>query len=138
MKLSVKYKIGLLVLYYIVLIVSIVFKFFKKEYLNIEFVNEYNNYKLFYFYVLNKEYYIQIILNILSFIPLGFLLVYNIKKYSGVICGVLILLSSLSFEIVQLEFELGVFDINDIVFNFVGGIIGVLTYCLLSKNKIVK
>lgn len=138
MKLSIKYKIGLLVLYYIVLIVSIVFKFFKKEYLNIEFVNEYNNYKLFYFYVLNKEYYIQIILNILSFIPLGFLLVYNIRKYSGVICSVLILLSSLSFEIVQLEFELGVFDINDIVFNFVGGIIGVLMYCLLSKNKIVK
>ena len=138
MKLSFKYKIILLILYYIVLVVSIVFKFFKKEYLNIEFVNEYNNYKLFHFYVLNKEYYTQIILNIFSFVPLGFILIYNIRKYKVIISSVLIMLSSLSFEIIQLQFELGVFDINDIAFNFAGGLIGVIIYCLLSKNNILK
>ena len=138
MKLSLKYKIGILVLYYVVLIISIVFKFFKKEYLTIDFVKDYNNYKIFYFYVLNKEYCIQILLNIVSFIPLGFLLIYNIRKYKILVTSILILLSSLSFEVIQLEFKIGVFDINDIVFNYFGGLIGITIYFLLSKKIIDK
>ena len=138
MKLSLKYKIGILVLYYVVLIISIVFKFFNKEYLTIDFVKDYNNYKIFYFYVLNKEYCIQILLNIVSFIPLGFLLIYNIRKYKILVTSILILLSSLSFEVIQLEFKIGVFDINDIVFNYFGGLIGITIYFLLSKKFIDK
>ena len=119
--------------YYFVLIFSIVFKFLNSEYLNVEFLKEYNNYKLFHYNSVDGKFIFQSILNVISFIPLGFLLLYNIRKpLISVIC---ILLTTVCFEIIQLEFGIGVFDINDIFFNFTGGLIGVVFYFILSKTK---
>lgn len=115
------------------MIFSIVFKFLNSEYLNVEFLKEYNNYKLFHYNSVDGKFIFQSILNVISFIPLGFLLLYNIRKSLISVIG--ILLTTVCFEIIQLEFGIGVFDINDIFFNFTGGLIGVFFYFILSKTK---
>ena len=132
---SFKYRWIILILYFILLVISIVFKFFSLKHLDIEVNNEYNNYKLFYFPYYNKEFVIQCILNVLSFIPFGFLLVIVINKYEIVLSLLFIILSSLCFEIIQLEFKIGIFDINDLFFNVFGGLFGA-TCCITIKRRI--
>ena len=71
--------------------------------------------------------------NILIFIPLGiFLRMYKtttkLWKYLAVIFTV-----SLSFEVLQFIFGVGHSDIDDIIFNTIGGIVGVFIYKALFK-----
>ena len=72
----------------------------------------------------------NIIANILVFIPLGFFVSNNNSKNvfkTLVICLPVIL----SIELIQLFFKIGFFDVDDIILNFIGSLIG------MGINKIM-
>ncbi|MDR7238410.1 VanZ family protein [Neobacillus drentensis] len=81
--------------------------------------------------------------NIIGFMPFGFILPLLAKKFqklSAVIISTFCL--SLTFELLQLIFEFGSFDVDDLILNTVGGILGyipiklVLLITLLKKKNI--
>ncbi len=75
--------------------------------------------------------------NVVLFLPFGFFTSYylNPKKSYSVI--ILTLIASISIETVQLVIG-RVFDVDDIILNLIGGIIGYLGYCFLRNigNKL--
>ena len=75
----------------------------------------------------------QIILNVVMFIPIGFLLGIAVRntntlKVLGIGC-----MLSLTIEIIQLVSRRGVFNIDDIIHNTLGGIIGFSFFVLCYK-----
>ena len=84
-------------------------------------------------------FYKQVFGNILLFIPLGYFLTKycRIKRFGGIFLTSL--LSSLSIEVVQ-HFIGRSFDIDDVILNVTGGIIGFIIYKVLIaiKNKLPK
>jgi glycopeptide antibiotics resistance protein len=70
--------------------------------------------------------------NICLFIPLGIYL-QLLKKDKRISLGIiLILLTSVSVEIIQFITGLGAADIDDVLLNGLGGVIGILCYRLLT------
>ena len=79
----------------------------------------------------------NVIGNIMLFIPFGFLSSYLLKNRKFSVVTILTLIASLTIETVQ--YYIGrVFDIDDIILNLIGGIVGFLIYVGLDaiKNKI--
>lgn len=77
----------------------------------------------------------NIIGNIAAFIPLGFLLPIifkRIRKFPKIILTSFSV--SLLFEVIQLLMAIGSFDIDDILLNVFGSLIGYIFYTLISKN----
>ena len=76
-------------------------------------------------------FYKQVFGNILLFIPLGYFLTKycRIKRFGGIFLTSL--LSSLSIEVVQ-HFIGRSFDIDDVILNVVGGVVGFLIYIALD------
>ena len=75
--------------------------------------------------------------NIMLFIPFGFLSSYLLKNRKLGVVTILTIIASLTIEVVQ--YYIGrVFDIDDIILNLVGGIVGFLIYVGLDaiRNKI--
>jgi glycopeptide antibiotics resistance protein len=79
--------------------------------------------------------------NIIGFVPLGFTLPLLSKRFQN-LKAVIITTSSLSFtyEILQLLFGIGSFDIDDLILNTLGGVMGYLPIKLIyltinSKRK---
>jgi len=73
--------------------------------------------------------------NIAGFIPLGILLPLLFRKLRTAFRTVaLIFLISLAFETAQLILILGVFDVDDLLLNTLGGAIGYLLFVLLRKT----
>lgn len=64
--------------------------------------------------------------NIVAFIPLGFMLpiLFRRSKFSLVKIVFISLLLSLSFETIQLVLSIGTFDVDDLILNTSGGMIG--------------
>lgn len=91
-----------------------------------------------YFYSIRKHYsYLvakNILGNIIGFIPLGVLLPVLFVRLQriGKTIGVVFLIS-LSFETIQLLFNLGVFDVDDLILNTLGGAIGYVFYVISKK-----
>ncbi len=77
--------------------------------------------------------------NIVVFVPFGFLLptlLDRTNKFKIVVLSSFIL--SLMFEVIQLFTVLGDFDVDDILLNTIGGILGYLFYKLLTHFIIGK
>lgn len=75
----------------------------------------------------------NIIANILVFIPLGFFV--SNKNSKNVFKTLFICLSViLSIECIQLLFKIGFFDVDDIILNFIGSLIGVLINLVAQKR----
>jgi VanZ like family len=81
----------------------------------------------------------QVLFNIVIFVPIGYLLR---QKYSAKKTIFIVFCVSLVIELVQLSQLFGlvlcgyrVFDVNDLVLNTVGGMLGTLTYFIVNKNK---
>ncbi|WP_010532494.1 VanZ family protein [Lentibacillus jeotgali] len=72
--------------------------------------------------------------NILLFIPMGILLPILIAKRIKFSLSV-IPLFSLTIETLQYFTQLGVFDVDDIILNTLGGYLGFLIFVLFSKGK---
>ncbi|NBK99487.1 MAG: VanZ family protein [Erysipelotrichia bacterium] len=73
--------------------------------------------------------------NIIWFIPFGVLLCTYLKTVKLQKVIIYSLLLSLSIEIMQFCFYTGVSDIDDIIFNVIGGICGYLIYHFMRVNK---
>lgn len=72
--------------------------------------------------------------NVLLFIPYGFFVSYFLKEKRTLIILFLTLLVSLTIEYTQLKIG-RVFDIDDILLNLVGGMLGSFVYIILSRFK---
>lgn len=83
------------------------------------------------------------IYNILFFIPLGIYICILKNKWVFIKKVILILCSSLLFEILQFVFAIGRSDITDLLCNTLGGVIGIGIYEFLSRilksktNKVI-
>ncbi|TWD95675.1 VanZ like protein [Neobacillus bataviensis] len=75
--------------------------------------------------------------NIIGFVPFGFilpLLSKGFQKLSTVTITTFIL--SLTFEIIQLVFEFGSFDVDDLILNTLGGILGYIPCKILQVTTV--
>ena len=82
----------------------------------------------------------EMIDNFIIFIPLGLLLNVNFKKVGFLPKFSLILVFSLTCELIQFIFAIGATDITDVITNTVGGFLGLELYSLSNKyinNKIL-
>lgn len=71
--------------------------------------------------------------NIVIFIPLGFFI--SSKNPKNVFKALIICLGViLSIELIQLFFKIGFFDVDDIILNFTGSLIGLLISILTRKR----
>lgn len=73
--------------------------------------------------------------NIIAFMPFGFLLPIlsdRMKKIKSMLVASFIL--SLSFEVIQLVTGLGEFDVDDILLNILGGLLGYLLYSIFCSK----
>lgn len=77
-------------------------------------------------------FYRNVIGNIILFVPFGYLVSYYIKSPKYYITLILTFITSLSTEIIQMYIGRS-FDIDDIILNFVGGLVGFLIYKLQFK-----
>lgn len=72
--------------------------------------------------------------NILAFVPLGFYLPILSKYYKSfvkvVVCSFVV---SLLIELLQLHFRVGIFDVDDMILNTLGGAIGYILYYVAAK-----
>ncbi len=75
-----------------------------------------------------------ILINILIFIPLGYLLpiVFPKHRWHHVIC--IGFATTVSIEVVQLFTKLGMFDLDDILNNVIGTIVGVTVHRVIGKR----
>ncbi|WHY67460.1 VanZ family protein [Neobacillus sp. SuZ13] len=65
--------------------------------------------------------------NIIGFMPFGFILPLLAKKFQKLSAVTLATFGlSLAFELLQLIFEFGSFDVDDLILNTLGGILGLL------------
>ena len=75
-----------------------------------------------------------IFLNILLYVPMGYLLPMVWPKLGSVLVILIGFLSSLLTESIQLVFHLGLFEVDDLFNNTLGTIFGVLLYLLLMRK----
>ena len=76
----------------------------------------------------------QLLINLVMIMPVGFLLPVVINaKHKYLITMALSLLLTVFIETMQLITKCGSFEIDDIINNFVGAVIGMLLYVLCSK-----
>ena len=77
----------------------------------------------------------EVFLNILLYIPMGYLLPFIIKpmRYSIVACTAVGLMCSAATEYAQLRYGLGYFQLDDIMNNTLGCLIGAVLGCTLSR-----
>ena len=76
----------------------------------------------------------QLLINLVMLMPVGFLLPVVIKaKHKYIITLALSLLLTVFIETMQLITKCGSFEIDDIINNFVGAVIGMLIYMLFSR-----
>lgn len=75
--------------------------------------------------------------NIVAFMPLGFLLPLIFKRTSRLtVITQITLLTSITAEIFQYIFNVGGLDIDDVLLNTIGGVLGYLIYSLVGiRNK---
>ena len=77
----------------------------------------------------------EVFLNILLYVPMGYLLPFICKpmRYSVIACTVVGFLCSCATEFAQLHYHLGYFQIDDILNNTLGCLIGAILGCTLSR-----
>lgn len=95
--------------------------------INIDFFKELTRYE-----VGTRLFYRNIIGNIILFIPFTFFIAHLLKVRSHIIMYLFTLLISLTIETTQLYIGRA-FDVDDIILNLIGGIIGFLIYNFVSK-----
>ncbi|MGO0062895.1 VanZ family protein [Brevibacillus fluminis] len=73
--------------------------------------------------------------NIVLFIPLGFLIPACIRfARRPMLASVLLLLVNTSIEVAQIIWHVGSFDVDDIILNFFGGMLGIVLFGWLKRD----
>lgn len=85
----------------------------------------------------NRDLAVQIVANIVIFIPIGFMSCYLLKRYAfykSVFCGIVL---SLLIELLQFLMKRGCCEIDDLISNLIGTILGclIITMYRLVKTK---
>lgn len=79
-----------------------------------------------------KEVVVNLLGNIAAFVPFGFLLPMICRRGKKLFCCTMMTaLFSLSVEVVQLLSRVGAFDVDDILLNTIGGLLGFIGYEIL-------
>lgn len=86
---------------------------------------------LFWSYKEWSKYWLDIIANIIGFIPLG-LMLYKLRGWKGVLIAILF---SVGIECVQLTTHRGWFEFDDIFNNSLGSLIGGVSMMVIEKLK---
>ncbi len=82
---------------------------------------------------------INILGNVLIFIPIGFLVsVLTPNRHKGWLAFLIGLAISLTIELIQLSFIIRVFDVDDLILNSSGAWLGFIAYLLICQVKPVK
>jgi len=76
---------------------------------------------------------INILGNIIALVPLGFLLPFIFKKLKWKYCLMIALATGLAIEITQVILKVGIFDIDDVILNGLGVIIGFWKFNIYSN-----
>lgn len=79
--------------------------------------------------------------NVVCFVPFGYLLpkLFKYKKSIGIIAVTLLAFwTSLAVETVQLVLKVGAFDVDDLLLNTIGGLIGYILLLMVRKVKKAK
>lgn len=136
-----KFTIAGWLLFYLYMILLCYFLFFSERYgrafeteefrYNLEFLKEIKRF-IRYRKLLGLEIFVVNIMgNVLAFAPFGFLLPMLSKHYRRFLSvAILSLMFSLSVELIQLFFRVGIFDVDDIFLNTMGGILGYVCYAI--------
>lgn len=80
----------------------------------------------------------QIYLNIILFVPIGVfggILFLNKKKRSGILPIILGMIVTMTVEYLQLTLQCGTFELDDILNNMIGTIVGVFLAAIIKRNK---
>lgn len=84
-------------------------------------------------------FFINVVGNIVVFIPVGMFLPALFKRCKNVILTMLVSLElSLFAEVVQLATRVGSFDVDDLLLNTLGGLCGYLVCWIFQKHKAKK
>lgn len=122
----------LLSLYIVVLLYfTVVGRYSHEEYgYEIQFFTSYR-----WFFQYNGEQVLrQLLINLIMLVPVGFLLPVIIQaKHKYLITMALSLLLTTFIETMQLITKCGSFEVDDIINNFIGAVIGMLLYAICSK-----
>lgn len=84
----------------------------------------------------NRIFILNILGNVVGFIPFGWMVPYISRKYAN---GFFVVLLSFEFslfiELTQLIFRIGSFDVDDLLLNTLGGCIGYILFYLMKKLR---
>ncbi len=81
-----------------------------------------------------RAFWVNIVGNIVSFLPMGFFLPLVISRLNKIVrTTAVVLFISTIIEINQYIFKVGVFDVDDIILNTLGGLIGFLIYRVIRE-----
>ena len=130
-------------LFYLYIILLSYFLFFSERYgrsgamkeyhINLELFKEINRFIQYRRQIGLEGFVVNILGNVLAFSPFGFLLPALSKKYRNFFAiSFLSLFFSLSVETIQLFLRVGIFDVDDILMNTIGGILGYIAYSILD------
>ena len=86
-----------------------------------------------------KEYYREMLMNVFLFVPLGlslpFVIDINKHKYITIVLTILIgLLMSITIEYLQYYYHIGNVEIDDVIMNTIGVIVGSISYIISKRN----
>jgi glycopeptide antibiotics resistance protein len=130
-------------LFYIYIILLCYFLFFSEHYgrenvlkeyrYNLEFFKEIRRFIIYRRQLGFESFLVNILGNVLAFTPFGFLLPLMDRKYRNFfITTFLCILFSLCVELLQLFLKVGIFDVDDIMMNTAGGIIGYISFAIFN------
>jgi glycopeptide antibiotics resistance protein len=130
-------------LFYLYIILLSYFLFFSEHYgrdyildeyrYNLEFLKEIKRFIRYRELLGFESFVVNILGNILAFAPFGFLLpLLNKKNRRFLLIAFLSLLFSLSVEVAQMLLKVGIFDVDDILLNSIGGILGYLFFAFCN------
>lgn len=129
-------------LFYLYIIVLIYYLFFSERYgrenvmkeyhYNLEFFKEIKRFIRYRHQLGYETFIVNIFGNIAAFVPFGFILPLLESKYRRLIYTTFLsFIFSLCAEALQLFLKVGIFDVDDIMMNTLGGILGYLSFLLL-------
>lgn len=131
-------------LFYLYIISLSYFLFFSERYgrdlisetyrYNLELFAEIKRYIKYWEIIGLESFIVNILGNVLAFAPFGFLLPLLNKKYRRFFyVTFLSLIFSLAVEAIQLYLKVGIFDVDDLFMNTLGGVFGYLTYAFGAR-----
>ena len=131
-------------LFYLYIILLSYFLFFSEHYgrgyildeyrYNLEFLKEIKRFIKYRELLGFESFIVNILGNILAFAPFGFMLpLLNIKYRKFFLITFLSILFSLSVEVAQMLLKVGIFDVDDILLNSIGGILGYLFWAICNS-----